>query len=273
MKNTPIFAATLLIGLLTAPLAAEQTCERRLQAVNLLTSHSTLMAMQLDYHSKNGDGTQEGADAVKQEWLKGAKQGYAQLDQIIEDCERQAKQTKDPTVAAPLLAVVFNAKLAKLGTADHPRIYADAIATISSVDRHDETDAVVPFLVTAGMNTWRDDPEESKLLMQRALDLAEKHYGKVSPKRADILASFASIYSPVEVSPGDRSPHADAKRAEKFYSEALTIYEQHPEAMATYEYSGLVLVAAEFYRKIGNAQRANALDARHSELKKTEREN
>ncbi len=160
--------------------------------------------------------------------------------------------------------------LAEKGTANHPAIYADAIATISSVDNHDETDAVVPFLVTAGMNTWRDNPEEAKHLMQRAVDLAERHYGKNSPERADILANFAFLYSPVEVSPGDKSPHADATRAEALYREALTIYDQNPEAMGREEYSGLVGQAEKFYRLIGNEERADALGARYLELYEAE---
>ena len=262
MKKT-IISGALIVGLLTTPLAAKQTCQERLEAAKTLTGHPTWVAMQLDQLE---NGVTMSHEALKQKWLDGKKRGYTQIKEIISDCERQAKQTDNPVEAARLLAVVFNARLAEHGTANHPDIYADAIATISSVDHHDETDAVVPFLVTAGMNMWRDYPEESKHLMQRAIDLAERHYGKTSPKRADILANFAFLYSPVRVSPGYERPHTDAKRAEALYSEALAIYDAHPEAMATEEYSGLVGQAKNFYRLIGNEDRANVLGARYLEL-------
>ena len=40
--------------------------------------------------------------------------------------------------------------------------------------------------------------------MQRAIELADRHYGKESTKLADRLAKCAFLFSPVETSPGDR---------------------------------------------------------------------
>ena len=250
------------------PSLAEETCRQRLDAAKALTHYGTYMAQMLEF-GRSGGGTQQEADTVKEKWLEGKKQGIEDLEQIIADCERQAKSAKNPAEAARLLAIVFEAKDAWDTATPGSRkrdIYHDAVAAISAIDHHEETDAVVPFLVGAAMYAWDDDnPEEGIDLMERAIDIAGRIHGAESVERAEQLAIFAYLLSPA-TSPGRKNAHADVKRAEALYSEALAIYELHPEAKTSEAYSGLVGQAQEFYAGIGNEERATALSELYSAL-------
>ncbi len=266
-------ALSLMIGaflMVGNPSIAEETCRQRLEAAKELTHYGTYMAQMLEF-GQSGGGTQQEADAVKERWLEGKKQGIKDLEQIIADCEQQAKVTENPADAARLLAVAFEARDAWDTATPGSRkrdIYSDAVAAISAIDHHEETDAVVPFLVGAAMYAWDDDnPEEGIDLMERAIDIAGRLHGNESAERAEQLANLAYLLTPA-TSPGRKNPHADVKRAEALYSEALAIYGHHPEAMTTEAYSGLVGQAKNFYQLIGNEERANALAELYSALSK-----
>ena len=244
-----------------ASFAESRACRLRptRKAAKTLTGHPKYMAMMLDYHAKNGDGTQQEIDAVKERWLEGKKQGIKDLEQIIKDCERQAKAAENSADATRLLATVFDAKLAwDVATpgSNQRAIYADAVAAMSAIDRHEETNALIPFLQGSAYAEWREDPKLGLHLMERAIHIAEKLYGNHSVERAEQLANLAYLFS---FSTIGENPHADAERAEELFDEALAIYERHPDAMATENYSGLVGQARNFYQEIGNTERASEL--------------
>ena len=272
MNTKQIWALSLMIGafLMAGDTSiAEEACEQRLEAAKALTHYGTYMAQMLEF-GQSGGGTQQEGDAIKERWLEGKRQGIKDLEQIIVDCERQAKAAEDPADAARLLAVAFEAKVAWDTATPGSRkrdIYSDAVAAISAIDHHEETDAVVPFLVGAAMYAWDENNfEEGVDLMERAIDLTGRLHGKESAQRAEQLANLAYLLSPA-TTPGRKNPRADLKRAEALYSEALAIYDRHPKARATDIYSALVGQAKHFYQIIDNEQRANELAELYSALR------
>ena len=255
---------TMLVGLMIGgflivdPSIAKETCEKRLEAAEKLTFYGTYLGQMLEF-GEAGGGTQQEADAVKERWLVGKRRGIADLEKIMEDCEQQSKAANNSAEAAGLLAVVFEARLAwdTASPGSHKRdIYADAVAAISAIDHHEETGALIPFLDGSALEEWRKDPELGLHLMERSIDITERVYGKHSVERAEQLARLAYLFSP---STKPDNPHADPRRAEKLYDEALSIFEGHPEAMVTEKYRAIVGHAEDFYSEIGETERANAL--------------
>lgn len=88
-----IIARVLIVGLFTSPLVAKQNCEQRLEAAKTLTSHSTWVSMQLDQY-QNGVTVSE--ETLKAKYVAGRKQGFADLERIIEECERQGQTDEGP---------------------------------------------------------------------------------------------------------------------------------------------------------------------------------
>lgn len=264
-------ALSLMIGAFLVaggPLSGQETCKERLEAAKILTHYGTYMAQMYEF-GESGGGTQQEADAVKERWLEGKKRGISQLEQIIEDCERQAKSAENPAEAARLLAVVFEAKAAWDTATPGSRkrdIYFDAVAAISAVDHHEETDAVVPFLAKAAMYAWdEDNPEEGIAFMERAIEITGRLHGKASIERAEQLGNLAYLLKPAS-SPGRENRYADVKRAEALYSEALAIYEDQSEGVTTESYRTVVGEARSFYEAIGETDRAEELAERYSAL-------
>lgn len=262
-----MIGALLVVG---GPLSGQETCKERLESAKVLTHYGTYMAQMLEF-GESGGGTQQEADAVKERWLEGKKRGIAQLEQIIEDCEQEAKSAENPVEAARLLAVVFEAKVAWDTATPGSRkrdIYFDAVAAISAVDHHEETDAVVPFIAKAAVYAWDEgNPEEGIALMERAIEITGRLHGKASIERAEQLGNLAYLLKPA-TSPGRENRYVDVKRAKALYGEALAIYEEHSESTAAESYRTVVGEAQSFYQAIGEKGRADELAERHSALSK-----
>ena len=270
MNDKKKSALNLMIGaflVIGGPSSGQETCGERLEAAKVLTHYGTYMTQMLEF-GESGGGTQQEADAVKERWLEGKQRGIVQLEQIIQDCERQAKSSESSVEAARLLAVVFNAKVALDTATPGSRkrdIYFDAVAAISAVDHHEETDAVVPFLAKAAMFAWdEDNPEEGITLMERAIEITGHLHGESSIERAEQLGNLAYLLKPT--SSGRENRFADIKRAKALYGEALAIYEEHSEGVAAESYRALVGEAQNFYQAIGDRDKAEELAERHSAL-------
>ena len=249
------------LGLAGPMLGSLETCKARFEAASKLTQYPTFLG-QVKQLVDSGEATDEKVSALKEEWLKGTKRGISELEQIIEDCRREAKSTEDPAESAQLLAVAFEAQLSLdlVSPSDRRHTYADAVAAISSIDRHDQTGAVLPFLVGSAMEEWREDPEMGVHLMERAIEISGRLYGESSVERAEHLATLAYLYSPSSNNPDE--PHVDAARAERLFNEAFTIFEDHPESWSGEGYSQALSSARAFYEAIGREDRAEELMAR-----------
>ena len=262
MNTKNMLALCLTMGtslLISHPSLAKDSCKpQNLEAARQLTHYGTYMS-QMHIFAKSGGGTQQQSDAIKEAWLAGKKRGLAQLEKMIEDCEQQAKTAERSPDAARLLALSFEARLVwDIATPGSRRrdIYADAVAAISAIDHHEETGVLIPFLEGSALEEWREDPELGLHLMERAIDIAERVYGRNSIQRAEQLGNLAFLFAP---STKPENPHANAARAEALYEEAFAIYARHPEAMTSENYKGMVALTQTFYQEIGNTERAREL--------------